>query len=77
MMLICGVIAWGLTIVTCWNLWCNFDRGIKYVVRLHQIPCSRCRYFTNSCYLKCTVNPHIAASESAIACRDFLQVQDN
>lgn len=71
MILICALIAWSLTIVTCWNLWHNLDRGIKYVAHLHQIPCSRCRYFTNSCYLKCTINPHIAGSESAIECRDF------
>jgi hypothetical protein len=74
MILICGIIAWSLTIFTCLNLIRHCNRGIKHLQRLHQIPCSRCQYFTNSCYLKCTVNPHIATSESAIACRDFVEV---
>ena len=40
---------------------------------MHQIPCHSCQYFTRSYYLKCTVNPLIANTESAVNCLDFQQ----
>ncbi len=45
--------------------------AIAHLRRLHQIPCTRCAYFTGCHYLKCTVNPSLALTEAAIACRDF------
>jgi hypothetical protein len=45
--------------------------GIIRLKRLHQIPCSRCVFFTGDYRLKCTVNPCIAQTEEAILCRDF------
>jgi hypothetical protein len=39
--------------------------------RMHQVPCDRCIYFTNSSHLKCTVHPCKALTENAIDCRDF------
>ncbi|BAU09991.1 hypothetical protein LEP3755_04690 [Leptolyngbya sp. NIES-3755] len=50
--------------------WAGQD-GIKQLKRLHQIPCSRCAYFTGDYNLKCTVRPCEALTESAICCRDF------
>lgn len=47
-------------------------QGINHLKRLHQVPCSNCAYFTGDYRLKCTVNPTIAMSETAIGCRDFL-----
>jgi RNA polymerase subunit RPABC4/transcription elongation factor Spt4 len=38
---------------------------------MHQIPCARCRYFTNDHRLKCPVHPQIANTEGAINCRDY------
>lgn len=38
---------------------------------MHQIPCSRCQYFTNNHRLKCTLQPLIANTELAIDCGDF------
>jgi hypothetical protein len=49
----------------------GFLRGIATLQRLHQIPCSRCRFFSSSPYLKCPVQPTIALSEQAIDCRDY------
>ncbi|MFZ9736917.1 MAG: hypothetical protein ACO3EZ_02795 [Prochlorotrichaceae cyanobacterium] len=49
----------------------GFLRGIATLQRLHQIPCSRCRFFSRSPYLKCPVQPTIALSEQAIGCRDY------
>ena len=41
--------------------------------QMHQIPCTKCRFFTGDYRLKCTVNPNIANSEQAIGCSDFQQ----
>jgi hypothetical protein len=49
----------------------GITQGINYVKKIHQIPCSQCAYFTGNYQLKCTINPAIALSESAILCRDF------
>lgn len=57
-----GIIGWSLV---------NFVWDILAVAkRMHQIPCSNCRFFTNDYRLKCTVNPHIANTEQAIDCPD-------
>ena len=39
--------------------------------KMHEIPCHSCRYCTNNYYLKCTIHPSIALTESAINCFDF------
>ena len=41
--------------------------------RMHQIPCTKCRFFTGDYHLKCTVNPHIANTEQAIDCSEYQQ----
>jgi hypothetical protein len=35
------------------------------------VPCPRCRYFSNNSYLKCTLHPVTALTEQAIDCRDY------
>ena len=49
----------------------GFKYGITHVRKLHQIPCSKCDFFTNDYRLKCTVHPVAACTESAINCFDF------
>jgi hypothetical protein len=39
--------------------------------RMHQIPCTKCRFFTGDYRLKCTVNPSVANTEEAIGCGDY------
>ncbi|WP_319421442.1 hypothetical protein [Pleurocapsa sp. FMAR1] len=56
----------------CWRSLTIIKQAVSYLKRLHQIPCDKCVYFTRDYRLKCTVNPSIAMSESAIGCRDFL-----
>jgi hypothetical protein len=63
--------AWGLTMGSCWTLYGVLRETLQTARRMHQIPCSRCRYFTQDYYLKCTVHPHKALSEDAIGCRDY------
>lgn len=38
---------------------------------MHQIPCTKCRFFTGDYRLKCTVRPNIANTEQAIGCFDY------
>ncbi len=46
-------------------------QGWNHLRQLHQIPCSRCAYFTGDYRLKCTVHPSEALTEEALGCRDF------
>jgi hypothetical protein len=74
MILFCAIIAWGLTVSGFLTIFYNWKTGIKHLYQLHRVPCTKCQYFTNSCYLKCTVSPHLACTEQAIGCRDFAPV---
>jgi hypothetical protein len=48
------------------------SKGVQEIQTLHEIPCSRCRYFTGEYHLKCPVNPRAALTEDAIDCLDFV-----
>ena len=45
--------------------------AIAQAQRMHQIPCTKCRFFTGDYHLKCTVNPSTANTEQAIECSDY------
>ncbi|WP_071789034.1 hypothetical protein [Leptolyngbya sp. Heron Island J] len=63
----------GAVLLFCvWRILCTLEQGTSYVRRLHQIPCSRCAYFTGDYRLKCTVNPMSALTEEAIDCSDYV-----
>jgi hypothetical protein len=49
----------------------SLNRGWANLVRLHQIPCDRCAFFTGEFNLKCTVHPCKAFNEQAINCQDY------
>ncbi len=53
------------------NFYLTFQQGIIYLKRLHQIPCSRCTFFTGDYHLKCTVHPYSALTETAVNCSDY------
>jgi hypothetical protein len=72
MTLVCLLIAWSLSIGTFVTILASCTKGWRYVGKLHSVPCSKCQYFTDSRYLKCTVHPELACSEDAISCRDFV-----
>jgi hypothetical protein len=69
--LLLGTFAWLLVGSLFLRLWQTTKAGITHLKKLHQVPCSRCAFFTNDYRLKCTVNPLTAMSEEAINCRDF------
>lgn len=63
--------AWGLFAVLILTIITVIVEVHKRSRKMHEIPCTDCRYFTGNFYLKCSVNPHIANTELAISCRDF------
>lgn len=54
-----------------WSLISSVLDAVARAKQMHQIPCTNCRFFTNNHSLKCTVNPCIANTESAIECSDY------
>lgn len=67
------LLAWGLLGVLIATIIGSIVSVGKQSKTMHQIPCTNCKYFTGSYYLKCSVNPHIANTELAIDCIDFRQ----
>ena len=55
----------------CLSIYLAMQDAITRIRRLHQIPCSRCAFFTGDYRLKCTVHPCKALSEEAIDCLDY------
>jgi hypothetical protein len=49
----------------------SLRKGWINLVRLHQIPCDRCAFFTGEFNLKCPVHPYKALNEKAIGCLDY------
>ncbi|NEZ58061.1 hypothetical protein D0962_04560 [Leptolyngbyaceae cyanobacterium CCMR0082] len=67
------IIGIGAGLMFCiWRMLHTLKQGANYVRRLHQIPCSRCAYFTGDYRLKCTVHPVSALTEEAIDCVDYV-----
>lgn len=65
------LIFYTLVLVFIGSIYLAVRDGITRLRQLHQIPCSRCAFFTGDYRLKCTVHPLTALSEEAINCRDF------
>ncbi|MGV2830068.1 hypothetical protein [Myxosarcina sp. GI1(2024)] len=54
-----------------WSLVSAVADAVTRAKRMHQIPCTTCRFFTCDYRLKCTVRPHAANTELAIDCSDY------
>jgi hypothetical protein len=70
---LCFTSAWLLVLLVVWNTWTAVRDTATLAQRMHQIPCSSCRFFTSNYQLKCTVHPSSALTEDAINCPDFEQ----
>jgi hypothetical protein len=71
MNLILLLMAWSFVIATVWSIGSAIRDTVKSTQQLHQIPCSKCQFFTNSHYLKCPVHPSKALTEDAVDCPDY------
>ena len=69
--LVFAVFIWTILGSFLWALWSALREGWSNLRKLHQIPCSRCAFFTGDYHLKCTVHPCKALSEEAINCLDY------
>ena len=58
-----------------WSLISFARDAIVQAKKMHQIPCTKCRFFTGDYRLKCTINPSLANTESAIDCGDFCSAE--
>lgn len=70
-MVVCPLTIWGLLTGLILAICLAVRDGLERLQRLHQIPCSRCAFYTGDHRLKCTVHPCKALSEDAIACLDY------
>lgn len=68
---LCFIVAWGMTIAAILGIFSAIREAIARSQRMHAIPCTNCRFFTNNHRLKCTIQPFTANTEEAIQCRDF------
>ncbi|MBE9116104.1 hypothetical protein IQ249_09375 [Lusitaniella coriacea LEGE 07157] len=67
----CFVLAWGYAIALVWGLISMARDATTTAKRMHEVPCTTCRFFTDNYHLKCSVQPTIAETEEAIGCRDY------
>ncbi|MCA1992233.1 MAG: hypothetical protein LDL41_09345 [Coleofasciculus sp. S288] len=70
-MILCPILICSLFVIFCLSICVAVQDGITRLRRLHQVPCSRCAFFTGDYRLKCTVHPCKALSEEAIGCLDY------
>ncbi|XFA73688.1 hypothetical protein RYO59_001937 [Thermosynechococcaceae cyanobacterium Okahandja] len=68
---LCFCVAWVLLALLAWNLWRFLHDSWEIARRMHQIPCSQCRFFSGDYRLKCSLHPDWAATEAAIHCPDY------
>ena len=72
MLTICFICLWvSMILMFIVSIFQAFKHGTIHLKKIHQIPCSKCDFFTNDYRLKCTVHPVKASTESAINCFDF------
>ncbi len=71
------VVTWSMLLFFVFSALSSTKQGIETIKTLHQIPCSKCAFFTGSYQLKCTVNPKTALTEEAIGCSDYFGKTDS
>lgn len=71
------ILTWSMLFFFVFSAFSSTKQGIETIKTMHQIPCSKCQFFTGSYQLKCTVNPKIALTEEAIGCSDYFCKNDS
>jgi 6-phosphogluconolactonase/glucosamine-6-phosphate isomerase/deaminase len=54
-----------------WTLVSALFDALSRAKQMHQVPCTKCRFFSGDFRLKCTIHPHTANTEQAIDCPDY------
>ena len=65
------VIAWIFLILSRLEIWKTLGNQKTATKHYSKAPCSKCRFFENNPYLKCTVHPSKVLSEEAKDCPDY------
>lgn len=73
----CPTLIWVTLLLFFTSICFALSDGIARLKQLHQIPCTKCAFFTGEYHLKCTVHPCKALSENAINCLDYEPVFDS
>jgi hypothetical protein len=68
---LCFVSAWLFTILLLLTLKNALGDATVRTKQMHRIPCTSCQFFNNDHRLKCSIQPYIANTESAIDCSDY------
>ncbi|NJN62743.1 MAG: hypothetical protein HC795_15585 [Coleofasciculaceae cyanobacterium RL_1_1] len=74
--IICVAVAWLTVFAAIGNAIVGLTEAAHRMRTMHQIPCSRCAFFTNDHRLKCSVDPIVAGSEAAINCPHYEPSRD-
>ncbi|MBD2364356.1 hypothetical protein H6G36_24775 [Anabaena minutissima FACHB-250] len=53
------------------------DKMVGTVKSSHQLPCKKCKFYSNNHYLKCAVNPGIVMTEDAKDCSEYSLEKDH
>lgn len=70
-------LAWVLACLERFKFQKSFSKSLNPLNRSHQIPCSNCRFFNHSLYLKCAVHPSTVLSAEAMNCPDYCLKHSN
>ncbi len=54
-----------------WTLVSAIFDAVSRAKQMHQVPCTKCRFFSRDYRLKCAIHPHTANTEQAIDCPDY------
>jgi hypothetical protein len=75
------IMFWGIVgFIICWTaIFFMLSKRVRYSrkkiavddISLHQIPCKKCKFYSNDPHLKCAVNPSIVLKEQAVDCSDY------
>jgi hypothetical protein len=68
---LCVMFAWLFVVLLGLTIYGAINDTTARAKKMHQIPCSNCKFFTNDYRLKCTIHPLIANTEEAIDCKDY------
>lgn len=68
---ICFVAIWAGVVCVISDTWKLSRKDMKTSKTIAQLPCKKCRFFSNNPYMKCAVNPYVAMTKAATECQEY------
>lgn len=69
---LCFVAIWAAVVCVISDSWKLSRKDVTTHKQAAQLPCKKCRFFSNNPYMKCAVNPYTAMTKAAMDCPDYL-----